>query len=251
MTQLNTLSHSPFLSVDTETTGKDSGTARIVSVSMVVDYPAGGPEAVIKEWLVNPGVDIPQEATDVHGITNEMVRENGLDPKVALQEVANALMKWESQGLPTVIFNSQYDATVFLKEFERHGVHFTGTFNRVVDPYVLDKHFSFRKGKRTLVAMAEFYGIPFEDAHNSTADSVASAKVLRAIVEKYDITHTPEELFDFQVTAKRKQSLSLQSYFRKTNPETIVYTGWPYRTDESDAEDELRSPVPSALQVPA
>lgn len=247
MTQQDAFYHQPFLSVDTETTGKDSGTARIVSVSMVVDYPEGGPESVIKEWLINPGIEIPAEATQVHGITNEMVQADGLDPKSALQEVANALMKWETKGLPTVIFNSQYDATLFLKEFERHDIVFRGDFGRVVDPFVLDKHFSFRKGKRTLEAMAEFYGVPFENAHNSTADSVAAAKILRVIGAKYAVNHTPEELFTFQVAAKKKQSISLQAYFRKTDPEVVIYTGWPFRTAESDAADEARSPVQPAL----
>jgi DNA polymerase-3 subunit epsilon len=247
MTQQTSFYHRAFLSVDTETTGKDSSTARIVSVSMVVDYPSADAKPAIKEWLINPGVEIPQEAIDVHGITNEMVKENGLDPKVALQEVANALMKWETQGLPMVIFNSQYDATLFLNEFKRHNIIFRGDFRRVVDPYVLDKHFSYRKGKRTLEAMAEFYGVPFVDAHNSTADSIAAAKVLRVLGEKYEINHSPEELFDFQVAAKKKQSLSLQAYFRKNDPETIIHTGWPYRTAESDAEDIKRSPVQPAL----
>lgn len=247
MTQTDAFYTRPFLSTDTETTGKDSSTARIVSVSMVVDYPDENTPPVIKEWLINPGVEIPQEAIDVHGITNEMVKEKGIDPKIALQEVANALMKWEAQGFPTVIFNSQYDATVFLNEFARHGIIFSGTFNRVVDPYVLDKHYSYRKGKRTLTAMAEFYDVEFVDAHNSTADSVAAAKVLRAIGKKYEINFTPEELFAFQVEAKKKQSISLQAYFRKTNPETIIHTGWPYRTAESDAEDIKRSPVQTTL----
>lgn len=247
MTQQDAFHTRPFLSVDTETTGKDSGTALIVSVSMVVDYPDGVTPPAIKEWLINPGVEIPAEATEVHGITNEMVQENGLDPKVALQEVANALMKWETQGFPLVIFNSQYDATVFLKEFERHGVVFSGTFKRVVDPYVLDKHHSYRKGKRTLEAMAEYYGVEFKDAHNSTADSIAAAKVLRVIGKKYAIDLSPEELFTFQVEAKKKQSISLQAYFRKTNPETVIHTGWPYRTAESDAEDIMRSPVQPVL----
>jgi len=246
MTQQNAFYTRPFLSVDTETTGKDSSTALIVSVSMVVDYPDGS-APVIKEWLINPGVEIPAEATKVHGITNEMVQEKGLDPKVALQEVANSLVKWEAQGFPMAIFNAQYDATVFLKEFERHGITFSGTFNRVVDPYVLDKHHSYRKGKRTLEAMADYYGVTLTDAHNSTADSIAAAKVLREIGKKYAIDLSPEELFDFQVQAKKKQSLSLQAYFRKTDPETVIHTGWPYRTAESDAEDFLRSPVQPAL----
>lgn len=247
MTQQDAFYNHPFLSVDTETTGKDSGTARIVSVSMVVDYPDETTAPAIKEWLINPGVEIPEDATKVHGITNEMVQENGLDPKVALQEVANALMKWEAQGFPMVIFNSQYDATVFFKEFERYGIVFSGNFKRVIDPYVLDKHHSYRKGKRTLEAMAEYYGVEFKNAHNSTADSIAAAKVLRVIGKKYAITLTPEELFNFQVEAKKKQSLSLQAYFRKTDPETVIHTGWPYRTAESDAEDFLRSPVQPAL----
>lgn len=246
MTQSNKLHDQAFLSLDTETTGKDSHTARIVTVAMVVNYP-GERKNVIKNWLINPGVEIPKEASDIHGITNEVAQADGMDPAVALREVSEAITKWEAKNLPVVIFNAQYDATLLLNEFARHNVEFNGTFKFVVDPYVLDKHFSFRKGKRTLEALSEFYGVTLSNAHEAEADAIASAEILRKISILNNIAMSIEELFTLQVNAKRKQSLSLQSYFRKTEPDTFIYTAWPYRTKESDAADELASPIQPRL----
>lgn len=239
----------PFLSVDTETTGIDPFEERIVTVSMVANYPEEDRKDVVKSWLINPGVDIPEGATQIHGISNEMAQANGVSPQEALPEVAKALLKWEANALPLIIFNAQFDATIFREEFARHGVAFDGTFRYTVDPYVLDKHYSYRKGKRTLEAMAPVYDVTLENAHDATFDAIAAAHIVRAIGRKYQVNHTSDDLFTFQQNAKKKQSLSLQDYFRKTDPEKLIPTGWPYRTRKSDAADALRSPVQPALDV--
>ena len=59
-----------LLAFDTETTGTDPETARIVSAACL--WRGGASEAADEEWLVNPGVPIPAEATAIHGITDEM-----------------------------------------------------------------------------------------------------------------------------------------------------------------------------------
>lgn len=140
---------------DCESTGVDVETARIVTASVIritpdrVVYPYS--------WLVDPGVDIPAEATAVHGITTERAREDGMDPRVAVGEIAQAIGGAWFDGHPVVIFNAPYDLTVLDRELRRHGWA-PLTPGPVVDPLVIDKQVDrYRRGKRTLEAACAHY----------------------------------------------------------------------------------------------
>ena len=61
----------PLVFFDLETTGVNIATDRIVEISILKIFPNGNKES--KTWLVNPEIEIPAEATAVHGITNEKV----------------------------------------------------------------------------------------------------------------------------------------------------------------------------------
>lgn len=242
-TQTKAFYEVPFLSIDTETTGIDPHNERIVTMSMVVNYPSdmNRPDA-IKEWLINPGIDIPESASNVHGVTNEMAQENGMDPEVALTEIALAFSKWDATGNPVIIFNAQFDATLILAEFARYNIPYTGKFSRVIDPYVLDRHLDkWRKGKRTLEVMSEHYGVVLTDAHNSSADSIAAAQILRKMGEKYSdkLNLSSEDLFVLQQKAKKEQAEGMQKYFMSKGTDAFVPTAWPFRTLETDAADKL------------
>lgn len=66
----------PLAAFDTETTGVDVETDRIVSAALVVqDAPGARPR--VTRWLVNPGVPVPAAATEVHGLTEEHLQRNG------------------------------------------------------------------------------------------------------------------------------------------------------------------------------
>ena len=81
----------PLAGFDTETTGTDPETARIVTAAVIVH----GPEPVDARWLVNPGIDIPAEATAVHGISTETAQAQGLDPADALARSSRS-WRWSS-----------------------------------------------------------------------------------------------------------------------------------------------------------
>lgn len=232
----------PFLSIDTETTGIDPYTDRIVTVSMVVTYPESMNRVPLsKEILINPGIDIAEAASAVHGITNEKAQAEGVDPVVGLTEIAEALTRWDATGNPVVIFNSAFDATLLRSEFARHAIPYTGEFKRVIDPFVLDRYTDkWRKGKRTLETVATLYGVTLDDAHNASADALAAAEVLRRMGIKYNDklgNLTPEQMFTLQQNLKREQAISFQKYLAKTEPEAFIPTGWPFRTPETDAAD--------------
>ena len=216
----------PMLGVDTETTGRDSRTARLVTASLIFSIP--GEETVVMSWLANPGVEIPKEASDVHGITTEHAKLFGRSPFDVLTEIAAELEKWVATGNPLVAYNAPYDFTLLREEFRRHGVAFNGNFGKVLDPYVMDKWLDkWRKGKRDLEAASAHYKVSLTDAHSADADALAAVGVARAILRKFKISSNLSDFHDAKMKQKEIQSVSLQAYLRRTDPTAVVEGSWP------------------------
>ena len=167
---------------DIETTGTNTESDRIVTAA--VSCVGDARPAEHHSWLVSPEIDIPAEATSVHGITTEQARAEGRTPVEAVEEITAALAEQLHQGVPVVAFNARFDLTILDREAQRHGLQ--PLFDRVggtagmlvVDPLVLDKHVDrFRRGKRTLVAVCQHYRVPLTDAHAANVDALAAARV--------------------------------------------------------------------------
>lgn len=181
----------PFVSFDIESTGVDPMTARIVTASLVT---INGRNVKTREWLVDPGVEIPAEATAIHRITTEHARENGLKAAYAVAEIRQALSDVIFEGMPVVVFNAPYDLTLLAAECMRYDVPTLGELRaplRVIDPLVLDRAMApDRRGKgvRKLTYLCRnVYNVPLseEDAHGSTADALAAARVAWMIASRY------------------------------------------------------------------
>ena len=169
---------------DVETTGVHPASDRIVTAA--VSLVGGGLESVSRDWLVDPGVEIPTGATNVHGITTEMARRDVRPSAESVEEITTLLAEQVLAGVPVIAFNARFDLTMLDREARRHGVvplvDRVGGPERmlVVDPHVLDKQFDrFRKGKRTLTAVCAHYRVPLTaaDAHAANADALAAARV--------------------------------------------------------------------------
>ena len=76
----------PIIGFDTETTGIRPDQDRLVTCSIVEVLPGG---TINKSyWLADPGVEIPERASAVHGITTAQAREHGRPVAEVLEEVA-------------------------------------------------------------------------------------------------------------------------------------------------------------------
>src|SRR3954471_10459763 len=186
---------------DLETTGVDTAVARIVSAHVgVIDET--GVVVERKDWIVDPGLDIPLGATAAPATSPGPPRRFGRSPFEVVPEILAAIRSVFDRGFPLVVYNAPYDLTLLAAEAARVGVPALELPAPIVDPLVLDKAVDrYRKGKRTLQAAAAEYGVPLADAHDAAADAVAGGRPPRATPRRYaaDLNLTAEQLHDAQV----------------------------------------------------
>ena len=214
---------------DTETTGVDVTEARIVTAFLGLMNRSG--EMVEKQsWLINPGVEIPQGAIDVHGVSNEKAKAEGMDPKQAVYEMLGAIQSF-TLNAPLVAYNAAFDLSLLKNEAGRYGFGWNFTAP-VVDPFIMDKQVDkFRKGKRTLTVTSAHYGIDIgENAHDAEADCVAAGKLAFMMLGGSLLGGlTLPYIHERQIVYAAEQAKGLQAYFRKKDPSAIVDGLWPVR----------------------
>ncbi len=217
---------------DTETTGIAPETTRIVSAHVSVLNPYGEVEDATN-WLIDCGIEIPEQATAVHGITTERMRSEGAPAPDSIYEILTKLQGFLEAGIGVVAYNAAYDFTILDREAKRYGFDPLSSPAPVIDPMIIDKQVDkYRKGKRTLEAAAAHYGVELTDAHDASADAIAAGRVAQAIGKKYaaDLAYPAIELHDLQVTWAKEQAESYANWRRSQNLPVFAGDGlWPVR----------------------
>ncbi|MCH5331233.1 MAG: 3'-5' exonuclease [Alistipes sp.] len=165
----------PIVFFDLETTGVDTSRDRIVEISMVKVMPDG--TEIVKTRRLNPGMHIPREATAVHGITDEDVKN---EPSFA--QIAKSLEEF-LEGCDFGGFNSnRFDLPVLVEEFMRAGIDVDFKQRKFVDV----QNIFHKMEQRTLVAAYKFYcDKDLTNAHSAEADTMATYEVLKAQLDRY------------------------------------------------------------------
>jgi DNA polymerase-3 subunit epsilon len=199
--------------LDTETTGTDPRSDRIIELAIVVGE--GGAIVRRHRWLFDPGVPISKEASEIHGIRDEDVRGQ---PSfgAAAAEIAAAL----GGALPAA-YNASFDQAFLHAEFERVGweeIDVPPAIRRAVswlDPLVFAREFFKGQGEsRALGAIAERLGVALERAHSATDDAEAGLKVLYAIGRDDRTPRTYAAMVREQQRLERLQT-EAQRFWRK------------------------------------
>ena len=214
---------------DTETTGRDPKSVLIVSAAIVTS------DGDRKTFLIDPGVEIPAEATAIHGITTEYAREHGRPPRETLDEIADALAAELRAGTPLVVFNAPYDLTLLEAELARHGL--TPLASRapvapVIDPLVIDRQVDkYRKGARTLEAQCQFYGVAMTQAHDAASDALAALNLAQVIGASYAAVGTLDavRLHEAQARWKAEQEADRAAYRERRGEKSYAEPEWPMR----------------------
>lgn len=220
----------PLLACDTETTGVNVFTDRIVEVSAVTITPNGDVHDAYTA-IIDPHIDIPEGAAAVHGITTERARAEGADPVDVLADVADRITAHIATGAPICMFNARFDWPLLLAEAERHGVDFPCAAP-ILDPYLIDRLVDrFRKGKRQLGMVAAHYGVELGDAaHGALADATAAGRVMQKITERYPevAQRSLASMVLWQTHGAEQDRLRFQDYMRtQVDPKFESVSGWP------------------------
>ncbi len=218
---------------DLETTGVDVDTSRIVSACIAV-LDDDGRVVSRWDWLADPGIEIPQGASAVHGITTERARAEGRPATLVIAEIAQTLRVLFDSGIPVTVYNAPYDLTLLDRECRRHGLEALDGLVPVVDPLVIDKALDrYRKGKRTLEVTAELYQVALDDAHDAGADAIAAGRVALALLRRYpdDLDIALSDLHGRQEVWHAEQAASFQDYLRSKRGDDsyVADPSWPVK----------------------
>lgn len=210
----------PLAAFDLETSGVDPAADFIVTAA-ICDAAGTG-----HTWLVHPGDrDIPEGATQVHGISTEHARAHGRPAAECADEIADVLAGYLSAGTPVAVYNAVFDLTLLEAELRRHGLRPLAdrvpALGPIVDPLIIDKQVDrFRRGKRTLEATTAFYGVALADAHTATGDAAACLRLAQELGARYPKLAATDisTLHNDQRAWAAEQAASFQAYLDRTRP---------------------------------
>lgn len=192
---------------DIESTGIDIHNDRIVEICVIKT----GFEP--KTYRFNPTIPIPKEASDVHGITNEIVAN-----EPTFKQRAKSLYEY-IKGEDILGFNSNaYDVPLLYNEFARAGIIWEYSQNRFFDAGNLFKIFE----PRTLEAAYKFYcDKELIGAHGAEPDAKATLEVFEAQLKKYELD---KNNLDFICNYERKR-VDLFNVFMEKDDEIYLNVG--------------------------
>lgn len=165
----------PLAFIDLETTGINLGSDRIIEIAIV--RIGTDSKQTVKRKLINPEMSIPPSSSEIHGITDEMVKS-----APTFKQVANEIRQF-IEGCDLGGYNSnRFDIPLLAEEFIRSGLDFELRGRRLLD---VQKIFHMME-QRTLGAAYKFYcNKILEQAHSAEADASATWEILIAQLERY------------------------------------------------------------------
>lgn len=222
-------------SFDTETDDKEPTEARIITATVL--GLGGGQDRNDRKWLLQTERPIDEGATKIHGISTDYANQHGMERELAIEEITTHLETLFIAKTPVIAFNAFYDFTVLDRECRRVGIPtLSDRLGRVpspvIDPMVIDKQMSYRKGSRTLGATCQFYKIDLGQAHDATADALGAARVAYKLAVRYPQIGNadPMELHEWQTAWRAEQQAGLKAHHESQGKASGDYNGsWPLR----------------------
>jgi len=202
--------------LDLETTGVNISTDKIVQVAAIRVRPNGKIDK--RTWLVNPGMPIPPEATEIHGITDEMVKD---EPKFNM--VASTIKAAISTHIVCGYNIDRFDLPLLRREMYEANCH----FHKEPETMTLDVMKLVNKiYSRKLGAMYQRYtGKELVGSHDAYNDAKATKILLDEMIKQEDIPDTVEGIIDFYFDELRDKNNHFDSTGKliKDDKENICY----------------------------
>ncbi len=165
----------PIAFIDLETTGVSLSADRIIEIAIIKILPDGARQ--VKRKLINPEMPIPLAATEIHGITDKMVKD-----APTFKQVGNEI-KMFIENCDLGGYNSnRFDIPILMEEFLRAGMDVDLSTRKMIDV----QHIFYTMEPRTLSAAYKFFcEKELTDAHSAEADVDATIEVLMAQLKRY------------------------------------------------------------------
>lgn len=177
----------PIIVFDLEVTGLDFKTERIIDIAAVKVLPDGN---YIEKFIrLNPEVPIPQEATEVHGITDDDVKD-----RPTFRQASRSIWEFFHGCDLSGFFIMNFDISFMSQEFYRVGSRWPDPEARIIDTHRILK----LQERRTLTWAHKFYlNKEFDNPHAALSDAWASLRILDAQADKYK-AQSVEDLLKLQ-----------------------------------------------------
>ncbi len=214
---MNLKLHKPLCIFDLETTGINVGRDRIVEICILKVNPDASRES--KTWLVNPQMPIPAEASAVHGIFDDNVKDSPTFKELA-PKIADMILGCDLGG-----FNSnRFDVPLLIEELLRAEIDIDLSKVKLVDAQTI-----FHKMEpRNLSAAYKFYcDKTLENAHSAEADTLATFEILDAQVGKY--SELPKEINGLSEFSSYNKFADLAGYIAFDKEDQEIFTFGKYK----------------------
>lgn len=201
--------------LDVETTGLNRNTDRIVQLSVInFCFETGEHLATFNHYIKPSGVwHMTPSAQAVHNISEELINEKG----VSLRSVAKEFLEIIATN-PILTYNgASFDISFIQKEFEREGLETGFEKHEFIDAFDIERRMNSNKLGDTYM---RYFGVPFEDAHNSFEDVSATIKVFLEQVKRYKINNDVRTENDKNVVDESCEDVTRMM---QTSPEGYVY----------------------------
>jgi len=224
----------PIVFFDLETTGVSIGNDKVIQIAITKVFPNG--DVVSKSKLINPGILIPKEATDVHGITDEMVKDSP-----TFKQIAKALSE-EFDGCDLGGFNSDnFDIPLLSSEFEKCGIEFPNPESTPIDVLKIERIINSHKLGETF---KRYTGKELENSHDASVDTEATRvvfelqlpkliEIIKSQDEEFQGELTPEIIDKFCQGDEQRFDFAGKTYFK----DDVVYWSFGKNKDKPVLDD--------------
>lgn len=177
----------PLIFFDLETTGADIKKDRIIEIYGKKIHPDGKIEEYYQ--LLDPLIPIDEEATNIHGYTNESLSGYPTMGTKA-QEIYEFFKDCDLGGYNVI----KFDIPFLMEELTRHKFIYTPINMNIIDPYKIVGKMETNKLEDVY---ARYFGEKFDNAHSAEADINATIRVFEHQIDKYSLDKNIKSISDF------------------------------------------------------
>jgi DNA polymerase-3 subunit epsilon/CBS domain-containing protein len=166
----------PAVVMDTETTGLNTVTDRIVEIAAVRISDGSADTANPFQQLINPGLAIPAASSAIHTITDADVADAN-----KFSDMMPALSRWTGNAV-VIGYSIGFDLAILHAEHERHGLPWTAP--RSLDVRHLVELVTNDLPEQSLDTAAAWLGVEVTDRHRALGDAITALNVFQALLPK-------------------------------------------------------------------